>query len=92
MLHRAVFLRADVSEESIAFIFRVNGIRELGTALAVSNNCNMIRRNANLSSHYFLKQFTQLITVLLSTTELDISEYSTFPRPQVLRNLHQVFI
>jgi hypothetical protein len=38
MLHRAVLVRIDVSEEYMAFIFRVRAIGELETTLAVTSN------------------------------------------------------
>jgi hypothetical protein len=45
MLRRVALVRTDVSEESIPPIFRVTGIGELGTTLAVTINWSTLRRN-----------------------------------------------
>jgi hypothetical protein len=50
MLHRVGPVRSDVSEESIASIIRVTGIRELRTILAVTSNQLTLQRNAKYAS------------------------------------------
>jgi hypothetical protein len=43
MLHGVALLRTDVSEDLIAFIFRVEKIGQLGTTLAVTSNRSTLR-------------------------------------------------
>jgi hypothetical protein len=48
MLSRVALLRTDVSEELSACFIRVTRIGELGTALAVTSNRRMLRRNTSV--------------------------------------------
>jgi hypothetical protein len=46
MLHCVALVRTDVSEEFSASFIRVTRIRELGTALAVTNNRRKLRSHS----------------------------------------------
>jgi hypothetical protein len=63
MLHSVALVITDVSEELSVFSIRVTRIGELGTMLAVTSNCRMLRRNTwpdigsnlgHISSHTLL--------------------------------------
>jgi hypothetical protein len=45
MLGHVALVRIDVSEERISFIIRVTRIGEVGTKLAVTNNCVIFLRS-----------------------------------------------
>jgi hypothetical protein len=71
MLCREALVRADVSEELIAFIIRVTRIGELGTTLAVTSNRSTLRRisiSSRLASQGVTSQKTAFIKEFLFPT------------------------
>jgi hypothetical protein len=87
MLRRVSIVKTDVSEERSSSIIRVTRIGELGTALAVTSNRRMLRRNPHL---VFLRSVRRLLLtanvvpssqILLTMMEaLRSSETSVFTR------------
>jgi hypothetical protein len=47
MSRRVVFIRTDVSKETIASVITMERISEVGTTVAVTSNWNTLRRNSN---------------------------------------------
>jgi hypothetical protein len=87
MLHRATFVRIDVSEELSASIIRVTKIGELGT-LTVTKNRLTLRRNAVTANVPSLPIFVTLMMEALLSFEASVVRRSTrryIPEDGILR-------